>query len=567
MELFPPKKIPYESQKIIINSLELALDKRENCLVESSTGSGKTIALLCAAVNWQRKNLNKKIIYASRTHEQLKQVIHEFKTLNVKMLNTILIGKEKSCLKIGEDIKSCLECHHFQDRQYTDEMYDICDIEELTSKYIKKNMCTYQIVKGRVPFAEIIFTPYNFVLDIGAFQNLGIVADNCILILDEGHNIPKIAIDAYSLELKLHTINLFLKTNKDLNLICDFLQNILNAPGIFSCDTEDFIEDVCNNEWCIDIYNQAINFLKLDQQSIFLNIIKFIQLVNFANNYKEIGYDDYFTFSKNMYYIKCQCNSSSVAFKNLNFSSIILASGTLSPIDRFGNELDVEFKNIISVVSKERKVFVSQISKGLIDNYLDSTYTKRSVDYFKDVAIAISTIAKIIPNGILVFFPSYEFINNISLIPDLYIGHGKKIFKEQDLNKNYNGYMKVADESGAILLSVYRGVASEGMNFSDQYARSVICVGIPYPPNESNSNFETLENYAFVALNQAAGRCVRHNDDWGVLVFLDYRLALNKHDKLAPWISSKLRKHRNIRKASAAIENWLKLNVENFVEK
>ncbi len=35
--------------------------------------------------------------------------------------------------------------------------------------------------------------------------------------------------------------------------------------------------------------------------------------------------------------------------------------------------------------------------------------------------------------------------------------------------------------NGALLLGVYRGRASEGLDFSDNYARAVIAVGIPYP--------------------------------------------------------------------------------------
>jgi Fanconi anemia group J protein len=35
--------------------------------------------------------------------------------------------------------------------------------------------------------------------------------------------------------------------------------------------------------------------------------------------------------------------------------------------------------------------------------------------------------------------------------------------------------------TGALLLGVYRGRASEGLDFSDNYARAVIAIGIPYP--------------------------------------------------------------------------------------
>ena len=35
---------------------------------------------------------------------------------------------------------------------------------------------------------------------------------------------------------------------------------------------------------------------------------------------------------------------------------------------------------------------------------------------------------------------------------------------------------------GAILLAVHRGKIAEGMDFTDEMARLVLLVGIPYPP-------------------------------------------------------------------------------------
>lgn len=36
-------------------------------------------------------------------------------------------------------------------------------------------------------------------------------------------------------------------------------------------------------------------------------------------------------------------------------------------------------------------------------------------------------------------------------------------------------------QTGGILMGVFRGRASEGYNFSDQFARAVVVLGIPYP--------------------------------------------------------------------------------------
>ncbi len=47
-----PKK-PYPSQISLMGKLIRGLQKKENCLLESPTGSGKTLSLLCSALAWQ----------------------------------------------------------------------------------------------------------------------------------------------------------------------------------------------------------------------------------------------------------------------------------------------------------------------------------------------------------------------------------------------------------------------------------------------------------------------------------------------------------------------------------
>uniref|UniRef100_A0A5S6QV11 DNA 5'-3' helicase n=1 Tax=Trichuris muris TaxID=70415 RepID=A0A5S6QV11_TRIMR len=45
---------PYPAQLAMMNRILQALNRRANCLIESPTGSGKSLALLCAALAWQR---------------------------------------------------------------------------------------------------------------------------------------------------------------------------------------------------------------------------------------------------------------------------------------------------------------------------------------------------------------------------------------------------------------------------------------------------------------------------------------------------------------------------------
>ncbi|XP_061461496.1 Fanconi anemia group J protein homolog [Rhineura floridana] len=50
--LFPCKAYP--SQLAMMNAIVKGLNSKQHCLLESPTGSGKSLALLCSALSWQQ---------------------------------------------------------------------------------------------------------------------------------------------------------------------------------------------------------------------------------------------------------------------------------------------------------------------------------------------------------------------------------------------------------------------------------------------------------------------------------------------------------------------------------
>jgi regulator of telomere elongation helicase 1 len=77
-----------------------ALDNEQNALLESPTGTGKTMNLLCASLAWMKTNPEKKcqIIYASRTHSQLVQVIDSLKQTAFQPKTVLLASRDHLCV-------------------------------------------------------------------------------------------------------------------------------------------------------------------------------------------------------------------------------------------------------------------------------------------------------------------------------------------------------------------------------------------------------------------------------------------------------------------------------------
>ena len=135
-----PVDFPYEAYEVQLAYMEkvvLALSRGQNALLESPTGTGKTLSLLCAALGWRRamvesarpadpsgsgapaaddlgqalkaslgqgsghgqlKGRLPRIIYASRTHSQLQQVVRELRRTVHRPTVCVLGSREQLCV-------------------------------------------------------------------------------------------------------------------------------------------------------------------------------------------------------------------------------------------------------------------------------------------------------------------------------------------------------------------------------------------------------------------------------------------------------------------------------------
>jgi len=120
-----------------------------------------------------------------------------------------------------------------------------------------------------------------------------------------------------------------------------------------------------------------------------------------------------------------------------------------------------------------------------------------------------------------------------------------------------------AKKGGALLFAVVGAKLSEGLNFSDELARAVVVVGLPYANLGSaelkermkyvrdvakaagstvrDAGLELYENLCMKAVNQSIGRAIRHKNDWAALILLDKRYSSAQiRKKLPRWIDQEL---------------------------
>ena len=253
--------------------------------------------------------------------------------------------------------------------------------------------------------------------------------------------------------------------------------------------------------------------------------------------------------------------------------SIILTSGTLAPFDILEDELKVKFDTTLEnehIIDKSQIKFA--IIKGMQVNnekiYFNFEYNKRKDSkIIASLGITILNFCKTVKNGgILVFFTSFAYLNECyntwgdnNIISQ--ISQFKTIFFDNKKNKNLVSDYKKNKDRNSILFSVFRGSSSEGIDYKDDYARMVICVGVPYASiveekillkkkyldkictEKGGSRLNGQKWYindAISNVNQTLGRIIRYKNDYGALICIDQRYEMCHKKKLfSLWIRDK----------------------------
>ena len=77
------------------------------------------------------------------------------------------------------------------------------DIEDLHALGLKHKICPYYMQKNRAQYSDLILMPYNYLVDSKIRDNYKIDFENSIIIIDEAHNIERVAEDVASFDLSL----------------------------------------------------------------------------------------------------------------------------------------------------------------------------------------------------------------------------------------------------------------------------------------------------------------------------------------------------------------------------
>ena len=252
----------YTVQLVYMEKVVLALQQGENALLESPTGTGKTLCLLCAVLGWRRAQVEKaanvqtasvraggtgmgdgwavalqaqfpgggaasgsagasstgqapRVIYASRTHSQLQQVVHELRRTVHRPRVCVLGSREQLCchpdvssLPGAAQTPACQAltaadaCKFYRKLQHeirthrqknarlphpqagADEATrPVPDIEDFVAEAKRGELCPFYLARELQESSEVLFMPYNYLLDAKVRRALDIDPSRDVLIV------------------------------------------------------------------------------------------------------------------------------------------------------------------------------------------------------------------------------------------------------------------------------------------------------------------------------------------------------------------------------------------------
>lgn len=519
---------------------------------------------------------------------------------------------------------------------------DIRDIEDLGALGKRLGVCPYYASRAAVKPSEIVTLPYPLLLQKSTRESLGISLKEHVVIIDEAHNLMDAIAGMYSSTVTLAQMSLahdqlmaylqrFRNRLKGKNRV--YVAQTVRVIGSITAYLKSFSSEHKFAEVLVKA-NDILAGKGVDQINLY-KLLRYLQESKLAR--KVDGYTADRTSERNQsvsrssiapvltqvqtfmlalmnpsaegrFFAQSTLNGTHVELRYVLLDpmnhfreiveearAVILAGGTMSPMSDFTQRLFsyLDPGKILTLscghVIPSSNLLALPVTRTESGAEFDFTFKGRmDTKMIHDLGKSILSFATAIPDGLVVFFPSYAYLDHCvktwqakaanSMSEPLWstLNATKPIFRETQPRQNegpkakdsvpaeslldaYSSVVSSGNGRGAILLAVINGTLSEGINFSDELGRGVAVVGMPYPNPQSvewkakmefielqagskDASREFATNTCMRAVNQAVGRAIRHKDDYATILLFDRRYGTSAiQEKLPGWIKNSLR--------------------------
>lgn len=565
---------PYrEGQRDLAVAVYKTISRKKRLFIQAPTGIGKTLSTIFPAVQAMGAGKASKVFYLTAktiTRTVAEEAFRILRSRGLVFTAVTITAKEKLCPmeKAECNPEACPYAKGHFDR-VNEAVFDILHLEqemdrETVLRYAEKyRVCPFEFCLDISSWTDGIICDYNYVFDpsvrLKRYFADGASGDYLFLV-DEAHNLVSRAREMYSasvykedflevkriikgksprLERQLDRCNKLLLSMKrecgDWQLLEDvtgLAAGIMTAFSYMETFMEEFPE-FPERETVLDFY-----FCLQD----FLNVYE--ELDGHYRIYEENREDGSFL-------VRLFCVDPSRLLSRCmdQGASTILFSATLLPV-RY-------YKTLLSGNQEDYAVYVNSPFPEenrllMVAEDVSSRYTRRSPSEYRKVADYIRIVTQSRLGNYMVFFPSYQYMDEIEEIleeeplkADLLVqGQG---MGEAEKTEFLEEFEKERSHSLAAFC-VMGGVFSEGIDLKEERLIGVIVVGTGFPmvcveQEVLKGYFDETEekgfdfSYQYPGMNkvlQAAGRVIRTPGDRGVILLLDDRFLRRDHLELFP---------------------------------
>ncbi|MEW5747380.1 MAG: ATP-dependent DNA helicase [Candidatus Thermoplasmatota archaeon] len=234
---------PRPGQEALMQAVASACETRSHTVIESGTGTGKTVCALTACVE-QCRSRGKKLLYLTRTNSQQRQVMLELRMISARhrVFGVALQGRRNMCPLAATDeelskgnpeelskvcserkarvLKGDEDACRFYAATITDDLSPVLrwardelpTAEEFVDHCIDRDLCPYEVCKLHVPAADVVTAPYIMFFDRfirhALLDWMACAPSDVVVLVDEAHNLPSYARELESADLSDVTLRL-----------------------------------------------------------------------------------------------------------------------------------------------------------------------------------------------------------------------------------------------------------------------------------------------------------------------------------------------------------------------
>ncbi|MCD4751385.1 MAG: hypothetical protein K8R59_18615 [Thermoanaerobaculales bacterium] len=579
-----PHAEPRALQLEIGEMVRTTIEAGEHLLLQASTGTGKTAAVLHPALQAALTRGKRVFFLTAKTLQQrlasqtLRAMQGErlFRSLQLRAkakmcANTEMVCHEEFCpwakeygVKLVRTglLRELLEGSSHQD---PDRIYERASNTEV---------CPFEVSLDLLPDVDVVVCDYNYVFDptIGLAALLGGSAlQDAVLVIDEVHNLVDRSRDYYSPVLRRTDILratefLTQRDNRVFNLLAELCQELADLVGdlvdqvitgkgdgdqITTFDPEDFSNfrmafDGAMLQYFLYKRENDLWIAEDPVMDIFLSLTRFhrvlglggSEFVHLARRSREEG---------DVIKIFCRDASRFIGAVLEETAGVVAMSATLEPFGFYRDLLGFDAQRTSEMALPSPFPESNRLVVNIAD--IDTTWRRRAAHY-DAVASWITRLAPGQRNS-LVLFPSYAYLRAV---------HERMPPTEHSVLAQNPGSTEgsqhevleaLAGNDPHVVLAVLGGIFAEGVDYPGDMLSQVIVVSPGLP--QFNTERELLKqhfqeayghgfSYAYLIpgitrVVQAAGRLIRSESDRGVIVLIGRRFQDGRHARFlpAPW--------------------------------